>query len=78
MWRAMTTRMAMLLCLLLMVIMKDCLTNVNINLLGVGALYVQRRPRVRLEPVFSGGGQERYSGIKNLNLKAVVKLKKNN
>jgi cysteine desulfurase len=26
---------------------------------GVGALYVRRRPRVRLEPMFSGGGQER-------------------
>ena len=26
---------------------------------GIGALYVRRRPRVRLEPVFSGGGQER-------------------
>ncbi|KPP80187.1 Cysteine desulfurase, mitochondrial precursor-like [Scleropages formosus] len=26
---------------------------------GVGALYVRRRPRVRLEPVQSGGGQER-------------------
>ena len=26
---------------------------------GVGALYVRRRPRVRLDPVFSGGGQER-------------------
>jgi len=26
---------------------------------GVGALYVRRRPRVRIEPVFSGGGQER-------------------
>jgi len=26
---------------------------------GVGALYVRRRPRVRLEPVISGGGQER-------------------
>ncbi|CAN0338248.1 unnamed protein product [Ascophyllum nodosum] len=26
---------------------------------GVGALYIRRRPRVRLEPVFSGGGQER-------------------
>jgi cysteine desulfurase len=26
---------------------------------GVGALYVRRRPRVRLEPIFSGGGQER-------------------
>lgn len=27
---------------------------------GVGALYVRRRPRVRIEPVMSGGGQERY------------------
>ena len=26
---------------------------------GVGALYVRRRPRVRLEPLLSGGGQER-------------------
>ena len=26
---------------------------------GVGALYVRRRPRVRLQPLFSGGGQER-------------------
>lgn len=26
---------------------------------GVGALYVRRRPRVRLSPIFSGGGQER-------------------
>ena len=26
---------------------------------GVGALYVRRRPRIRLEPLFSGGGQER-------------------
>lgn len=26
---------------------------------GVGALYVRRRPRVRLEPIFNGGGQER-------------------
>lgn len=26
---------------------------------GVGALYVRRRPRVRLEPVINGGGQER-------------------
>ena len=25
---------------------------------GIGALYVRRRPRVRLEPLFSGGGQE--------------------
>jgi cysteine desulfurase len=26
---------------------------------GIGALYVRRRPRVRVEPIFSGGGQER-------------------
>lgn len=26
---------------------------------GIGALYVQRRPRVRVEPQMSGGGQER-------------------
>jgi cysteine desulfurase len=26
---------------------------------GVGVAYVRRRPRVRLEPILSGGGQER-------------------
>lgn len=26
---------------------------------GIGALYVRRRPRVRVEPIQSGGGQER-------------------
>ncbi|EQC39932.1 cysteine desulfurase, mitochondrial [Saprolegnia diclina VS20] len=26
---------------------------------GVGAMYIRRRPRVRLEPILSGGGQER-------------------
>ncbi|CAG7820670.1 unnamed protein product, partial [Allacma fusca] len=26
---------------------------------GVGCIYVRRRPRVRVEPIFSGGGQER-------------------
>ena len=26
---------------------------------GIGALYVRRRPRIRLEPIMSGGGQER-------------------
>ncbi len=26
---------------------------------GIGVLFVRRRPRVRLEPLFSGGGQER-------------------
>ena len=27
--------------------------------MGIGALYVRRRPRVRLVPLFNGGGQER-------------------
>ncbi|MBT3361201.1 MAG: IscS subfamily cysteine desulfurase [Rhodospirillaceae bacterium] len=27
--------------------------------MGIGALYVRRRPRVRIAPLFSGGGQER-------------------
>ena len=26
---------------------------------GMGAIYIRRRPRVRLEPLMSGGGQER-------------------
>lgn len=26
---------------------------------GIGALYIRRKPRVRLAPLFSGGGQER-------------------
>merc|ERR1719376_984609 len=26
---------------------------------GIGALYVRRRPRVRVEPLINGGGQER-------------------
>ncbi len=26
---------------------------------GVGAIYIRRRPRVRLEPIINGGGQER-------------------
>ncbi|OFW80574.1 MAG: IscS subfamily cysteine desulfurase [Alphaproteobacteria bacterium RIFCSPLOWO2_01_FULL_40_26] len=26
---------------------------------GIGAIYVRRKPRVRIKPVFSGGGQER-------------------
>jgi len=27
--------------------------------MGIGALYVRRKPRARIEPLFSGGGQER-------------------
>ena len=26
---------------------------------GIGALYIRRRPRVRLDPIQTGGGQER-------------------
>lgn len=26
---------------------------------GIGACYVRRKPRVRIEPIMSGGGQER-------------------
>lgn len=37
---------------------------------GIGALYVRRRPRVRLEPIFSGGGQER--GLRSGTLPAVL------
>lgn len=32
---------------------KDCV------ILGIGALFIRRRPRVRVVPVQSGGGQER-------------------
>ncbi|KPM08369.1 cysteine desulfurase, mitochondrial-like protein, partial [Sarcoptes scabiei] len=31
----------------------------NIAIKGVGALYVRRKPRVRIEPLQNGGGQER-------------------
>jgi cysteine desulfurase len=37
---------------------------------GIGALYVRRRPRVRLEPLFSGGGQER--GLRSGTVPAVL------
>ncbi len=37
---------------------------------GVGALYVRRRPRVRLVPLFSGGGQER--GLRSGTLPAAL------
>ena len=39
---------------------------------GVGALYVRRRPRVRLVPLFSGGGQER--GLRSGTLPAPLVL----
>lgn len=26
---------------------------------GIGAIYIRRKPRVRLNPIISGGGQER-------------------
>jgi cysteine desulfurase len=37
---------------------------------GVGALFVRRRPRVRLSPLFSGGGQER--GLRSGTLPAAL------
>ncbi|TBU35663.1 cysteine desulfurase NFS1 [Dichomitus squalens] len=37
---------------------------------GVGAAYVRRRPRVRLEPILSGGGQER--GLRSGTLPAAL------
>ena len=41
---------------------------------GVGALYVRRRPRVRLAPLFSGGGQERGLRSGTLSTPLVVGL----
>ena len=41
---------------------------------GVGALYVRRRPRVRLSPLFSGGGQERGMRSGTLPVPLVVGL----
>lgn len=37
---------------------------------GIGAAYVRRRPRVRLEPILSGGGQER--GLRSGTLPSVL------
>lgn len=37
---------------------------------GVGACYVRRRPRVRLEPILNGGGQER--GLRSGTLPAAL------
>jgi len=41
---------------------------------GVGALYVRRRPRVRLEPLINGGGQERGMRSGTLPVPLVVAL----
>lgn len=41
---------------------------------GVGALYVRRRPRVRLEPLINGGGQERGMRSGTLPVPLVVGL----
>ena len=41
---------------------------------GVGALYVRRRPRIRLESLFSGGGQERGMRSGTLPVPMVVGL----
>lgn len=39
----------------------DAVINLCLSIAtGVGALYIRRRPRVRVEPIQSGGGQERY------------------
>ena len=42
---------------------------------GIGALYVRRKPRVRLEPLFSGGGQER--GLRSGTLSPALCVGKN-
>ena len=39
---------------------------------GVGALYIRRKPRVRLEPIFNGGGQERGMRSGTENVAAIV------
>jgi selenocysteine lyase/cysteine desulfurase len=30
---------------------------------GQGALYIRRKPRVKMEAILSGGGQERYGSL---------------
>ena len=37
----------------------SCIHCVDLHFVGIGALYVRRRPRVRVEALQSGGGQER-------------------
>lgn len=41
---------------------------------GIGALYVRHKPRVRLQPLFSGGGQERTLRAGTLPVPLVVAL----
>src|SRR5207249_9503667 len=39
---------------------------------GVGALYVRRKPRVRIAPLIDGGGHERVMRSGTLNVSAIV------
>jgi cysteine desulfurase len=39
---------------------------------GVGALYVRRKPRVRIAPIIDGGGQERGMRSGTLNVSSIV------
>lgn len=39
---------------------------------GVGALYIRKKPRVRLHPIINGGGQER--GLRSGTLSTAVKI----
>ena len=39
---------------------------------GVGALYVRRKPRVRIAPIIDGGGHERGMRSGTLNVAAIV------
>lgn len=43
---------------------------------GIGALYVRRKPRVRMEPIINGGGQERGMRSGTLSTPLVVALGK--
>ncbi len=32
---------------------------------GIGAIYIRRKPRVRVEPIISGGGQVHFVHVSN-------------